>query len=140
MLDDLGLIAALEWYCQEFQSRTNIPCHFKSDVESLNIERNLATNIFRVYQETLTNVARHSGASAVEAKLSTENDVIRLTIQDDGSGFDIDEVRVKKSLGLIGMRERAILFGGDLLIKSRVGEGTIVTLEIPMIPVDNKVI
>ncbi len=131
ILDDLGLIAALEWYSQEFQSRTSILSTFSSELDNIELERSLAINIFRVYQETLTNVARHAEASRVHAVLDADESSIRLTIQDNGKGFDVEGVKSKKSLGLIGMRERALLFKGDLQIDSQSGSGTRVVLRIP---------
>jgi signal transduction histidine kinase len=132
ILDDLGLIPALEWACQEFEKRTGIKseCHF--DQSDLNMERNLSTNIFRVHQEALTNVARHGQATLVQTSLTKENEYVMLSIKDNGVGFDMEEAKVKNSLGLIGMRERAMLFHGDLKIQSQKGEGTLITLTVPL--------
>lgn len=131
ILDDLGLIAALEWYCQEFSGRTGIPCKFSSAFDRDDVERSLSINIFRVCQETLTNVARHAHAKQVAATLEEVEQFIILTITDDGVGFDMEGVKSKKSLGLIGMRERALLFQGELQIESKIGIGTTVTLKVP---------
>jgi PAS domain S-box-containing protein len=131
ILDDLGLIAALEWYCQEFAGRTGIPCKFSSTFDRDDVERSLSINIFRVCQETLTNVTRHAHAKHVTATLEEIGQFIVLTIADDGVGFDIEGVKSKKSLGLIGMRERALLFQGELQIESLIGIGTTVTLKVP---------
>lgn len=132
ILDDLGLIPALEWACQEFEKRTGIKteCHF--DQNELNIERSLSTNIFRVHQEALTNVARHGQATLVHTSLTKEDGYVILSIKDNGVGFDMEEAKAKNSLGLIGMRERAILFHGDLKIQSEKRRGTIITLKVPL--------
>jgi PAS domain S-box-containing protein len=132
ILDDLGLVAALEWQCQEFEKRTGIESHFKTDESEYNLEKNLSTNIFRVYQEALTNVARHANASKLVTSLSRNTTHLILNVKDNGVGFDMEEARRKKSLGLVGMRERAILFKGELTINSRQGEGTSVRLSVPL--------
>jgi signal transduction histidine kinase len=131
ILDDLGLIPALEWQCQEFEKRTGIKSTFYTELFDFNPEGNLATNIFRVCQETLTNVARHARAALVETSLTIEDANIILRVKDDGVGFDMEEAKNKKSLGLVGMRERALLFDGELTFESVKGKGTVVTLKIP---------
>lgn len=131
ILDDLGLIPALEWQSQEFEKRTGIKTTFHTDVGYFNPERNLATNIFRVYQEALTNIARHSQATQVKTTLYEKDGRIVLSVIDNGLGMDKDEESVKNSLGLIGMRERALLFQGELFIESEKHKGTVVTLTVP---------
>ncbi|MCW5907162.1 MAG: PAS domain S-box protein [Chitinophagales bacterium] len=128
ILDDLGLIAALEWQSSEFEKRSGIACKFKSHFTGNEPDKILATGIFRIYQETLTNVMRHSGATAVEAYIERLGDKIILTIKDNGHGFDEEKVREKKTLGLVGMKERAVMLGGELQISSKPDEGTIVKL------------
>lgn len=136
ILDDLGLIPALEWQGQEFEKRTGIRLHFHTDLIDFYPERNLATNVFRVYQEALTNVARHAHASKIETTLEEKESAIILTIQDNGAGFDMEEAKTKNSLGLIGMRERARLFNGELSIKSEKQKGTVITLKVPLAATD----
>jgi PAS domain S-box-containing protein len=133
ILDDLGLVPALEWQCQEFEKRTGIKSKCYTDLTEYNLDRNLSTNIFRVYQEALTNIARHAQATTVETILTKQKDFISLTIKDDGIGFDIEEAKGKNSLGLVGMRERAMLFRGDLSIKTEKGEGTVIVLKVPLL-------
>ena len=132
ILDDLGLIPALEWQCQEFEKRTGIVSRCTTDLNDYNFDRNLATNIFRVYQEALTNVARHAQATLVETFLTGRDGFIYLTVKDNGIGFDMVSVKNKRSLGLVGMRERAMLFQGELVIKSETGKGTEILLKAPM--------
>lgn len=132
ILDDLGLIAALEWQSEEFGKSTGIKSQFHTSLNDLNPEKNLSINIFRVYQESLTNVARHAQATQVETTLEVQDGHIILIINDNGRGFDLDEVKGKKSLGLIGMRERALMFQGVLTIQSEKGKGTIITLKVPL--------
>ncbi|MBL7858448.1 MAG: PAS domain S-box protein [Cyclobacteriaceae bacterium] len=132
ILDDLGLVAALEWQSAEFEKKYEIACIFKSEVDDLKTERQLATTVFRIYQEALTNVARHAKATQVESTFQKTSTHMILTVQDNGQGFDDKEVRNKGTLGLIGMRERALMVGSELNIKSKKGAGTIVKLQIPL--------
>ena len=131
ILDDLGLIPALEWQSQEFEKRTGIKSIFHAGLKYFSPERNLSTNIFRVYQETLTNVARHSQATQVETTFDENDGNILLLVKDNGIGMNKKEASVKNSLGLIGMRERALLFNGELTIESEKEKGTLVMLKIP---------
>lgn len=132
ILDDLGLTAALEWQTQEFEKRTGITCRFKSFIKEPVFDKDISTGIFRVYQETLTNVARHADATEVETILERINGEIILEIKDNGRGFEVEEIKKKSTLGLIGMRERANMFGGELQLDSKPGRGTAVTLRIPI--------
>src|SRR5262249_23247281 len=111
ILDDLGIIDALDWQSNEFEKRTGLRCRFSSSFDEMNIKRDLSTGIFRVYQETLTNVARHAGASEINASFELDNDHVVLKVQDNGKGFDEREVKGKRTLGILGMRERADMFG-----------------------------
>jgi PAS domain S-box-containing protein len=132
ILDDLGLIPALEWQCQEFEKRTGIQSVCCADQFDFNPDRNLSTTIFRVYQEALTNVARHSQATQVVTTLEIDENVAKLTINDNGLGFDMTDVKTKNSLGLIGMRERALMVNGELEIKSEALKGTAIVLTVPL--------
>ena len=138
ILDDLGLIPALEWQCQEFEKRTGIKSKFYTDVSDFNPEGNLSTNIFRVYQEALTNVARHAQASLVETSLTRKDGYIILMVKDNGIGFDMEEAKNKNSLGLVGMRERALLFQGELNIESEKRGGTTIILKVLFLQADQK--
>jgi PAS domain S-box-containing protein len=131
-LDDLGLTAALEWQAQEFESRTGIPCHVVLPQEPLVLDAELSTAIFRIFQESLTNVARHAEATRVEASLEREADQLIFQVRDNGKGFDAREVKLRRSLGLVGMQERALLLSGDLKIEGIPGAGTALILRIPL--------
>lgn len=133
VLDDLGLMSAIEWQGQEFEKRSGIKLKFESDLPDLNPDRNLSTNVFRVYQEILTNVMRHAKATLVETNLAVKENNIILEVKDNGQGFDFEEVKNKGSLGLVGMKERVLLFNGQLIIDSKKSKGTIVTLRVPII-------
>lgn len=131
ILDDLGLVPALEWHSREFEKRYSIQVEFQSQVPHLTTSSLVATGLFRMYQESLTNVARHSGAHSVWATLEVTTEHICLSVKDDGKGFDVNSAG-KKTLGLLGMKERAIMIGGKLEIKSEPGDGTIITIVIPV--------
>ena len=130
LLDDLGLVAAIEWQAQEFARRTEIACELELR-EDIALERDLSTAFFRIFQETLTNVARHAEATRVQVTLEEKNGELTLTVQDDGRGMTEDRLSDPQSLGLIGMRERARAWGGDVAFKSVAGRGTTVTVRIP---------
>jgi PAS domain S-box-containing protein len=133
VLDDLGLTAAVEWMAEGFQERTGIECEliFESEEMVLNHER--STALFRILQEALTNVTRHAEASHVRVSLEEKEAHVNLEIRDDGKGIRPDKFEDSESFGLMGMRERALALGGDLLVR-RVpgrGKGTIVRVRIP---------
>jgi signal transduction histidine kinase len=129
ILDDLGLVPALEWHSHEFEKRYNIKVAFHPLVQELHTSPVIATGLFRMYQESLTNVARHSSATKVEASLNISNDRIILSIADNGKGFDTSRTS-KKTLGLLGMKERATMVGGQLEIISEPGKGTTITITV----------
>jgi len=131
ILDDFGLVAALEWQAQEFENKTGIQCRFRSSLRETDLDPDRSVAIFRIFQEALTNVARHSGATKVKSALSKENRGLRLILRDNGRGISQEKISRTKSLGLVGMRERAILFGGELTIQGKPGKCTTVTLKIP---------
>jgi signal transduction histidine kinase len=133
ILDHLGLGAALEWQANEFQARTGIKCDVYAHLGETQLAPDLNTTFFRIFQETLTNVIRHAGATEVTVKLREREGRIVLEIKDNGRGISKEEVNNTKSMGLLGMRERAALLGGNFKI-SRIpgGKGTKVTVSIPI--------
>jgi PAS domain S-box-containing protein len=131
-LDDLGLNAALEWQAQEFESRTGIPCHLTLPPEPLVLDSERSTAIFRIFQESLTNVVRHAHATRVEARLEQEGDYLLFQVHDNGIGFDTEQAKSRGSLGLVGMQERALLLNGELKIEGVPGAGATLTLRIPL--------
>lgn len=133
-LDDLGLSAALEWQAQEFESRTGISCDLSLPQHPLALDLERATAIFRIFQESLTNVARHAHASRVDARVEVQGNQLVLVVHDNGRGFDPTEIKTRRSLGLIGMQERALLLKGELQIDGIPGSGTTLTLWIPLPP------
>ena len=131
VLDDLGLIDALEWYTTDFEQRTKITCIFEHSAVP-RLKGRVATAAYRITQEALTNVARHAGASNVDVSLSVKNDVLQVTVADSGQGFVPGNLSETEGLGLAGMRERAGLAGGTLTLTSEQGRGTTVSLKIPI--------
>ena len=131
MLDDLGLTAAADWLAQNFTSRTGVPCELVIGAGDLDLPDPYATAVFRVLQESLTNIAKHAQATQVEATLEREEDEVVLTVHDNGKGFDPAGGRKPGSFGLVGLRERAYLVGGDVAVRSSPGQGTTVELKIP---------
>jgi len=130
ILDDLGLAAAIEWQANEFASRTGVRCEISMPSTELRLDNDRATEIFRIFQECLTNVARHAEAQSVSASLKTEDENLVLIVQDDGKGFR--ESEVTGSLGVLGMKERAKVCGGDVQVSSSTGMGTTVTVRVPL--------
>ena len=131
MLDDLGLAATVEWAAEEFASRTGTKCLLDLATEQIAVDSETATAVFRIFQETLTNVARHAKASEVKVRLAEENGDLTLEVHDDGRGIGEDELARTNSLGILGMRERALLLGGTLTITGEPDKGTTVRLRIP---------
>lgn len=132
VLDHLGLRAALEWQIREFQKRTKIECQFDSNVDELHLDAERSTALFRILQETLTNVARHAQATRVEGSLQEQEHHLILTVHDNGTGISEEQISGTHRLGLLGMRERAHIFGGEVVLDGAPGEGTTVTVRIPV--------
>lgn len=132
VLDDLGLIPAIEWQTHEFRSRVGVDARFTSTVEEIELDKNRSTAVFRILQETLTNVARHARAKHVDIRLDIQEDVLVLEVKDDGVGLPEEKLENSNSLGLLGMKERALVLGGEVLYQGTPGTGTIVTVKIPM--------
>jgi signal transduction histidine kinase len=131
VLDDLGLVDALEWIAMDFEKRSGIPCAFPHrDVPHIN--DTVATAAYRIAQETLTNAARHSFATGVDVSLAVEDGRLSLVVADSGRGFDTKNLLDSRGLGVAGMRERAALVGGALEIHSQPGKGTRVVFHVPI--------
>jgi PAS domain S-box-containing protein len=134
ILDDLGLIAAIEWQCQDFQKRTGIPCTCVTSADDIAIKPERATALFRICQEALTNTARHAQATAVAVMLVSQRDCLELKVSDNGVGISETKVSDRLSLGLLGMKERVALLGGELSIQGHPRKGTTVTACLPRRP------
>jgi PAS domain S-box-containing protein len=137
MLDHLGLAVAMEWQCQEFEKRTGIRCVVDVEPEELMPDKDLSITIFRILQETLTNVARHSRAKQVRVSLRELEEDLELIVEDNGRGIREQEINKPKSFGLLGIRERVDFRGGELKISGKKGKGTSVTVRLPIRKGDN---
>ncbi len=138
VLDDLGLSAAIEWQSREFQERTGIECELSIPQEEPRLSKILSTAVFRIFQEILTNIARHSGATQVKVTLKKEDSLLLLVVSDNGRGISQKNIRNPKSLGLLGMKERAGILGGIIEIEGRRGVGTTIHLKLPLELVSSK--
>ncbi|WP_162909673.1 ATP-binding protein [Aggregatilinea lenta] len=135
-LDDLGLIAALESYIEEYTRATDIPVSFKTQhLENVRLPHNVEITLYRVIQESLTNIARHAEATHVEVSLALERSTIRVLIVDNGCGFDIERTlgADERGLGLLGMQERIELISGTLKLESQSGQGTRIQIQLPVL-------
>lgn len=131
LLDDLGLSAAIEWQANKVRERLGIALDVASIPEDITLDESSSITVYRIFQEALTNIARHSGATEVEILLTQKADQVTLTVKDNGKGIAREQINNCKSLGLIGMQERAGLLNGLLNIQSEPGEGTTIFLSIP---------
>lgn len=131
VLDDVGLPGTIKWQAREFQARTGIRCKVDLQEQQFALDQNRATAVFRIFQEVMTNVARHAGATRVDIKLRRDTDHFILNITDNGRGISAAQLRNPKSLGLLGIRERALLLGAEIEIEGFDGKGTSVTLSVP---------
>jgi len=138
VLDDLGLAAAIEWQAQDLADRTGIDCELCLSDEDIVLDRDLATAIFRIFQETLTNIARHAEATRVCIELEDRASELVLIVRDNGKGIVESQLFDSKSLGLIGMQERARAWGGEVTFQGVPGQGTTVTLRIPRTNVEER--
>jgi signal transduction histidine kinase len=132
VLDAMGLVAAVEWAGGEFAARTGTKCQLDLPQDDVVIDQERATALFRIFQETLTNVARHANATEVNVRLAKENGSLTLEVHDNGKGVREEHLSVGSSLGILGMRERALLLGGELTIAGAPGKGTTVSVRIPV--------
>jgi len=133
MLDHLGLTAAIGWQAGEFEKRTGIRCQVSFAPEDIVLDPDLTTSLFRIFQETLTNISRHAEASRVNASLKATSRKIQLTVKDNGKGITREQMTKPNSFGLLGIRERAEYWGGEVTIKGKPGEGTTVSVAIPLL-------
>jgi PAS domain S-box-containing protein len=134
VLDDFGLAAALEWQAEEFQKRTGIRCPLEFEGEDLDLDAGRSTALFRIFQECLTNVARHAGATEVRARVRRDPGQVVMEVTDNGRGIAPGTIGRAGSFGILGMRERAALVGGSLEITGEPGRGTRLTARIPVGP------
>lgn len=136
ILDDLGLAEAIEWQTEEFSKRTGIVCDVALGDDDLALSPEQSTALFRIFQEALTNVARHAGATEVTVSLDRSAEGVSLLVADNGRGIRLEEIENRLSYGLLGIRERAYSLGGEVEIKGEAGSGTRLKVSIPLRPGD----
>jgi PAS domain S-box-containing protein len=132
ILDDIGLDAALEQYCEEFGERSGIRTHFLSRDIPDSLSREVMSSVYHIFQESLRNVSKHSKAAEVFVTLEFSENVLRLTVRDEGVGLPASRLKAGAGIGIMGMRERANLVNGTVSIESQLGEGTEVTVAVPL--------
>lgn len=132
LLDDLGLSATIEWYCEDFENRTGIRCILEAGPEEIVLDQARSIAIFRILQEALTNVARHAKADCVQVKIARNTHFFRMEIQDNGIGISPEQVNNPQNLGLVGLRERVYPFNGSIVFEGQPGKGTTVKVVIPL--------
>ncbi len=132
VLDDLGTVAAIEWQAQDFEKLTGIKCIFNSEVKDIPLDRDSSTAIFRIFQEILTNISRHAEATTVKVNIKERRNKYVLQVEDNGIGISTKEISAPQSLGLLGMKERALLIGGNTKIVGKHKKGTKITVTVPM--------
>jgi PAS domain S-box-containing protein len=132
VLDDLGLVAAIEWQCQDFERRSGIRCCCEAEEGDIQLDRPQATAAFRIFQEALTNVGRHAKATVIHVMVKQVNGDLLLEIQDNGLGIPVEKLTDSHSFGLLGMRERAANLDGQVEIAGLPGKGTTVMLRLPL--------
>jgi signal transduction histidine kinase len=138
ILDEMGLLEAIKWQAAEFQKRMGIRCRVRLPAEQGQVDRDLSTTVFRIFQEVLTNVARHARATSVKVDLRIAPHELAMDVVDNGVGIADSEARGRHSLGLLGMQERAQLFGGEVRISGTPGKGTSVAVRIPLPPANGR--
>jgi two-component system sensor histidine kinase UhpB len=131
ILENLGLIPAIEWLVNEFKTRSGMICTFTKNLNSITFDKNSSLALYRITQEALSNAARHSSASEVKVNLKRDTSHIKLEITDNGSGIKTDDLNKSSSFGIIGMNERAIILGGEFKIENIPEGGTRVSISIP---------
>jgi signal transduction histidine kinase len=131
MLDSLGLSAAIEWQVDEFVKASGLPCELSMPEDDVALDRETSTAIFRILQESLTNIVRHAKASRVSVQLSNDERTTTLRVTDNGVGIPAQAMTRGTSFGLLGMKERALMLGGSLDLVSGSGGGTTLTVRLP---------
>jgi len=132
VLDEIGLAAAFDWQAREFQRRTGIRCHVNIPARFIDPDKDRSTALFRIFQELLTNVARHANATRVNVALCEGEEALALCVEDNGRGIKETEAQSPRSLGFLGLRERVLAFGGSIHVKGDEGKGTRVCVSIPV--------
>jgi PAS domain S-box-containing protein len=131
ILDNFGLIPAIEWLVSDFSKKSGIKCNLICGIEELNLNKSHCTEIFRIIQESLTNVVRHANATLVNIRIELLNEYYEIEIEDNGKGITQDEIKSPMAMGLLGMKERTVIFNGKIEISGKPGKETKIVLKIP---------
>jgi PAS domain S-box-containing protein len=131
LLHNLGLVAAMEWHLKEFEKRSGIEVIFNKSKKELKLPDSIKNGLFRIFQESLTNISRHANANTIKVAINQKNQKITLSIEDDGQGFEIEKIATKQTFGILGMKERSQMMGGNYEIRSSPGKGTTVIVTVP---------
>jgi signal transduction histidine kinase len=129
---DMGLVPAIEWLVSEFRNYNNVACRLHIEHDDIHLDDSRSVVVFRIVQESLTNISRYAHASQVDITLRRQNNELQASVRDNGRGFDMQASIQLKTMGLLGMRERALALGGALDINSAPGRGTHISLSIPI--------
>jgi signal transduction histidine kinase len=132
VLDAFGLVTAIRWHANEFQRRTEIECEVNASEEHIALSPEARIALFRITQEAMTNVARHALANRIEIGISKDDDIVELSIRDNGRGVDLAELISSNSLGVMGMRERAAMIDGTFDIQAAANAGTLIRVRAPI--------
>ncbi|HMH34981.1 MAG TPA: MEDS domain-containing protein [Puia sp.] len=132
LLHNIGLVAAMEWHLKEFEKRSGIKIVFNEPKEELKMSDSIKNGLFRIFQESLTNISRHANATKVNVTLYQKGEQLVLNMEDNGQGYEKEKIAVLETLGILGMKERSEMMGGNFEISSIPGEGTIVTVVVPV--------
>ena len=132
LLNDVGLVAGMEWQAGEFRERTGIECNVSVESEEISLDENISVDIFRIFQEALTNVVRHAEATRIDVSLQVKKGRLCLEIRDNGRGIEEKEISGPRSFGLMGMRERVYSWDGELRINGVAGKGTTLIVDLPI--------
>ncbi|MBW8004076.1 MAG: PAS domain S-box protein [Planctomycetes bacterium] len=132
LLDDMGAAAALEWELEEFAKRTGIGCDLTVEPEEIDLDQDRSTAVYRIFQEALTNIARHAQATNVKVSIKVHTGTLEMEIRDNGIGITKEQVASPRSFGLIGIRERVLQWDGEATIEGRKGKGTTLAVTIPL--------
>lgn len=132
LLDDMGLFTAIEWHLEDFSKRTGLETSLLAGKEPEKLPDNIKTGLYRIFQESLTNVVRHANATKVIIRAEVNDNMLVLSIADNGTGFDVSKIKSKKTFGILGMQERSAMMGGNYSITSAPGKGTTIVVSVPI--------
>jgi signal transduction histidine kinase len=132
ILDNLGLFPAIEWLAEDFRKKTGKSATVENRAGEPELGKDISLALFRIVQECLTNVIKHADANQVRISFSREGNFYELAVSDDGKGFRAEGRKTEKKFGIMGIRERMYIFGGDVSVKSSIGSGTVITVRLPL--------